>query len=81
MCVIEFLHAEKKWQSLTFTNAFLIVTEMKQGIVTVTTHHSEVWVVCFSNGDSESDCYEHGMQALVHYWWKCIAIGGDNVEK
>ena len=24
---------------------------------------------------------EHGMQALVHCWWKCIANGGDYVEK
>jgi len=25
--------------------------------------------------------YEHGMQALVHRWRKCIANGGDYVEK
>ena len=25
-------------------------------------------VVCFSSGDSGSDCYESGMQALVHHW-------------
>ena len=24
-----------------------------------------------------ADFYEHGMQALVHHWWKCRANGGD----
>ena len=28
-----------------------------------------------------AEFYERGMQALVHRWRKCIAIGGDNVEK
>jgi len=28
-----------------------------------------------------ADFYECGMQALVHCWRKCIAIGGDYVEK
>ena len=27
------------------------------------------------------DFYEHGMQALVHYWQKCTANDGDYVEK
>ena len=34
------------------------------------------WVT--SNG---SDCYEHGMLALVQRWQKCRANGGDCVEK
>ena len=25
--------------------------------------------------------YKHGLQALVHCWWKCRANGGDYVEK
>jgi len=28
-----------------------------------------------------ADFYECGMQALVHCWRKCIASGGDYVEK
>ena len=28
-----------------------------------------------------ADFYKHGMQALVHRWWKCTANGGDYVEK
>jgi hypothetical protein len=28
-----------------------------------------------------ADFYECGMQALVHCWRKCIANGGDYVEK
>jgi hypothetical protein len=28
-----------------------------------------------------ADFYECGMQALVHRWRKCIANGGDYVEK
>jgi len=28
-----------------------------------------------------ADFYEHGMQALVHHWKKCITNGGDCVEK
>jgi len=28
-----------------------------------------------------ADFYECGMQALVHHWQKCIANGGDYVEK
>jgi len=27
------------------------------------------------------DFYKHSMQALVHRWQKCIASGGDTVEK
>jgi hypothetical protein len=28
-----------------------------------------------------ADFYKNGMQALVHHWLKCIANGGDCVEK
>jgi hypothetical protein len=28
-----------------------------------------------------ADFYEYGMQALLHRWRKCIANGGDYVEK
>jgi len=28
-----------------------------------------------------TDFYEHDMQALVHWWQKCTANGGDYVEK
>ena len=28
-----------------------------------------------------ADFHECSMQALVHYWWKCIANSGDHVEK
>ena len=28
-----------------------------------------------------ADCYQCGMQALVHRWWKCIANSGDYVDK
>ena len=27
-----------------------------------------------------ADGYDHGMQALVHHWQKCIANGGTSVE-
>ena len=27
------------------------------------------------------DFYEHGMQALVYCWQKCLANGGDYIEK
>ena len=29
----------------------------------------------------QADVYECIMQALAHHWWKCIANGGDYVEK
>jgi hypothetical protein len=28
-----------------------------------------------------ADFYEHGMQALVHRWRKCLANGNNEVEK
>jgi len=28
-----------------------------------------------------ADCYKRDVRALVHHWWKCIANGGDYVEK
>jgi len=28
-----------------------------------------------------ADFYEHGIQALVHHWQKCIASGGYYVKK
>jgi len=31
--------------------------------------------------DGYVDVYEHGMQALVHHWQKCIANGRVYVEK
>ena len=30
---------------------------------------------------TSADVYKHEMQALVHCWWRCIANGGDCVEK
>ena len=33
------------------------------------------------NNSLHAALYEHGMQALVHRWRKCIANGGDYVEK
>jgi len=30
---------------------------------------------------TSADIYKHGMQTLVDYWCKCIANGGDCVEK
>ena len=46
--------------------------------LSVGTNHSTVkqWVT--STG---SDFDKHGRQALLHHWWKCIANGGDCVEK
>ena len=48
-------------------------------------------VACFSSGNSDmkgkpgsvdhEDFYNHGMQALVHHWWKCITNDSDYVEK
>ena len=46
------------------------------------------WVVCFSIHNSwecvvfaDADFFKHGVQTLVHCWWKCIASSGDYVEK
>ena len=63
---------QKKLHPLTFTYAFLIVTETKQWIWA---QWGGGW--CFSSDDSGSDCYECGMQALVHCWPKHVANGGD----
>ena len=30
---------------------------------------------------ADADFYEHGVQTLVHCWQKCIANGGDYIEK
>ena len=46
------------------------------------------WVVPFSSGNSNTVSpplvqifHAYGMQALVHYWQKCITNGGDYIEK
>ena len=70
----------KKLHPLTFTDAYWTFMETKQWISTV--RHDGVfqqwqqwqWV-------TSSGAYECGMQAFVHCWLKCIASGGDYVEK
>ena len=48
--------------------------------------HSEVVHGVFQQGQQQiistsTDFYRCGTQAHVHCWWKCIANGGDHVEK
>lgn len=31
--------------------------------------------------DIHADFYGHSIQAVAHYWWKCIDSGGNYVEK
>jgi len=45
------------------------------------------WVMHFSSSDGNgvistgADCFECGMWGLVHHWGKCIANGGECIEK
>ena len=77
----------KKWHTLTCISICWTFMEIKQwmwaqwgsgwcvsAVVTVMWKKSHVT-------DSHADYYKHGMQALVHHWWKCTANGGDYVEK
>jgi hypothetical protein len=43
--------------------------------------HSNGAVVRVVKQWAGADWYECGMQALFHRWRKCIANGGDNIEK
>ena len=45
--------------------------------------HSEVVVGVLQQWQQwvTSDFYEHGRQALIHHWWKCIANDGEYAEK
>ena len=73
--------------TLTFIGACWKLTEMKEwmlaqwsgewcvsALTTVTWNTSHIL-----NG--HVDFYEHGIQAFVHCWWKCIAHVGDYVDK
>jgi len=74
----EFLHVEQKRHPLLFTDTFLETNPWmgEQGGVGGAFQQWRQWVT--STG---SDVYEHGMQALAHLWQKCIATGGESVEK
>ena len=66
----------KKCNPLTFISAFWKFLETKQW---VRAEWGGGW--CVSALATATDCYKHGIQALVHHWWKCIANGDDCVEK
>ena len=56
------------------------------GDQTVDPEHSEVMGGVFQQWQQQvtstgADFYEHGLQALLHPCQKCIANGGDYVEK
>ena len=44
-------------------------------------YNAVIWAVKQWATSTGAYFYEHGMQALVHRWHKCIAIGGDYVKK
>ena len=80
-CVTEFLLEEK--MSLIDIH-WCLLNAYRDWTVGVSTVRQ--WVVCFSSGDRGSLSlvkifYKHGMQALVHCWWKFIDNGGDYAEK
>ena len=71
----------KKLHPLTFTDACWTLMETKQW----------VWAQRGTGGAFQQrwqwvtltgiDCFKCSMQAFVHRWWKCIADGGDCVER
>ena len=76
-CVLEFLHMGKMAPSGINRHLLNVF-----GGRTVDVRTVRQWVVRFSSGDSNSaDFYEHSRKDLIHHWWKCIANGGEYVEK
>ena len=74
---------KKNWHPLTFTDVFWTLMENKQEMwahwgsgSAFQQWQQQQWVI-----SACADFYEHGMWTLVHGWWKCIANGGDYVEK
>jgi len=72
----------KKWHPLTFTGTCWQFMKNKQWTSAQwgggAFQQWQQWQWATSTG---ADFYTHGMQALVHCWWKCIANGGDYTEK
>ena len=68
----------KKWYPLTFTDACWTFMETKQRMWAQWGVWNTVkwWVT-----STDADICKHGTQTLFHCWWKCIANGGDYVEK
>jgi len=81
-CVIELLYMEKKWPSLTFINICWTLLGTKQWMwahwdsVSGAFQQWPQWVISIG-----VDIYVCVMQATLHYWWKCIANGGDWAKK
>ena len=86
-CVTEISLCGKKLHQVTFIDTYWKFMETKHwmwaqwgsgwcisAVVTATWKTSCV-------PESRADFYEHGMQAFVHCWRKCIANGGDYVEQ
>lgn len=71
---------QKQLHPFTFINAAECWWRPKSGC-----EHSEAlsgtllqWQQCFTS--TGADFYKHGIQDLVHLWWKHIVNGGDYVE-
>jgi len=84
-CVVKFLHVEEMAPTDTYQCLLNIFGEQTVDVSTV-----RRWVVHFimmalwkTNHilDSHADFYEHSMQAFYHPRQKCIAYGGDCLEK
>ena len=67
----------KKWHPLIFINTCWMLKETKQWMWA---QWSSGWCISVVLDDS-AVLYERDMQTLVHGWWKCIANGGDYIEK
>jgi len=85
--IAKFHHCQKKWHLLTFIDACWMFLETKRWVraqwgsewcvsaaATVMRKTSYILEGC-------TDFYEHSMQAVFHWWRKCIANGGDYVQK
>jgi len=77
----------EKWHPLTFINTCWTLMEPKQWMWAqegvgwcVSTAVTATWKTSHVP-ESHADFYKCSMQDLVHHWQKCIANGGDYVEK
>ena len=75
------------WHSFTFTNACWMHVETKQwmwaqwsGGWCISTVVTSMWMTSHVL-DGCADFYQRSRQTLVHCWLKCLANGGDYVEK
>jgi len=82
-CWIGFLHAEKKcthWHSWMLTEHLWRQNSECEHSEAMGGAFQQWWQRQWTKS-AGTNFYECSMQALAHCWWKCLANGGDYIEK